>query len=250
MSTRFKNIEMLFLAFTVFLSSSLNLNAFEIDATEGTSAIIAEIESTSKESFELTREFQEIGLQMSSGLMRASYADASGSGTNKLVYYNQKDSRWANTRIGGYGSNGCTTIGAVGCLLTSFTMMLNRYGVIKNPQQVNAEVGTYACPLYWHVTANQYGLQATSLYVNANDEWGSKNTIIGAIVKNKPVIVGMTNLDTYASHYVVAYSYYRSDSDLSPGFIHLMDPDKWTSNGLDNDYMARWYIHQLYTYGR
>lgn len=213
---------------------------------------LAQNPNLTKESYLLAEEYRLIGEKYTReiNLLKAAYADASGVSPNKLAYYNQNDPRWSNIRINSYNSSGCTTIGKVGCLLTSFTMMLNRYGISKNPAQVNAEVGEKACPLYWYDTASQYGLTGTFLYVNTEDEIGAKNIIIGAIVRNQSVIVGMTNLDTFATHYVVAYAYYRSDSDLTPGYIYLMDPDKWQSNGLDNDYMERWYIHQLFVYRR
>lgn len=171
---------------------------------------------------------------------RASYSYISG-----MTFYSQIDPRWRNTKI-----NGCnSTIGSVGCALTSTAIVTSKYyNPNKTPAQMNYEIGNNACPMQWSFAANKYGYNLSYLQVRPSDEEYNKVQITGALHNGKPVIVGLTELGTNRTHFVVASGYYRSDSDLKSGTIFILDPGKRYENdsvSLDRDYMDNWYFYRL-----
>ncbi len=68
-----------------------------------------------------------------------------------VPYFSQLDSRWSRTAIN-HPTNmtDCnSTIGNIGCALTSLTMLSRYYGVDHTPATMNACLGNVACPLVW-----------------------------------------------------------------------------------------------------
>lgn len=59
-------------------------------------------------------------------------------GKGRITPISQNDPRWKDTRLGDAGSD--TTIGAWGCLLTTFTMIANSFGKDLSPQDLNRQM--------------------------------------------------------------------------------------------------------------
>lgn len=112
----------------------------------------------------------------------------------------QGNSAWANVVMQTCGK----TIGAVGCCLTSFTMIQRYYGGTDDPKQVNTKLGSAACPFQYAVAASKYGY--TYNYVtNSSTLSNPTNYIKGAIDSGNPVLIGMEY--SGGTHFVAAYGY-------------------------------------------
>ena len=112
----------------------------------------------------------------------------------------QGDSAWKNEIMQTCGR----TIGNAGCCLTSFTMIQRYYGGTDNPKQVNAKLGSAACPFQYATAASKYSY--TYNYVTNNLTLSNPtNYIKGAIDSGNPVLVGMEYLG--GTHFVAAYGY-------------------------------------------
>lgn len=80
------------------------------------------------------------------------------------------------------------TIGSNGCILTSFTMLVNyKTGSNYSPRDVNNTLGNLACPFVWGAAGNKYGLIAK---ITSNPTGLQAASIIYEQIRNRnPVIV-------------------------------------------------------------
>lgn len=96
--------------------------------------------------------------------------------------YGQTDPRWADDimRI-------CDlSIGEAGCALTSAAMVFGYYGDTRNPAQLNACLGDYACPIYWQTAANQCSSGLARYLDYPPFDWA---TIESTLAAGRPIIV-------------------------------------------------------------
>lgn len=164
-----------------------------------------------------------------------------GWAVNGMQTFYQKYPAWANAPIGS-----CTTIGRVGCTITSFAMIMTyNYRASDNPADVNRRLGKYACPFNYTVAASRYGVKAHQLAHSPQKEAVAKEKIRGAISSGQPVLVGMRKVGSKNTHFVVVYGFEQYANGQSYHFIK--NPENNGKNTLE-DYMAGWYIHRIYTF--
>jgi hypothetical protein len=180
---------------------------------------------------------------MQKGYLRSGVIDQAWA-VNQIVKYNQRDSRWANTRLGGCTSD---TIGTAGCALTSFTMALTYNGRFNvNPLNVNSTLGTKACAFDANYSAGKYSMRANILAASPQYEEPAKKIIRGGLKSLKPVMVGMKKVDGSGSHFVLVYGFEQYGSN---SFLHFIyDPEGKNDYATLEDYMVNWYITRIYTF--
>lgn len=137
----------------------------------------------------------------------------------------QGNSSWKNVVMQSCGK----TIGSAGCCLTSFTMIQRYYGGTDDPSQVNAKLGTAACPFVYATAASKYGY--TFNYVtNSSTISSPTNYIKGAINSGNPVLIGMVY--SGGTHFVAAYGYDDNNIIISdPAGRNYQYLSQYTNNG-------------------
>jgi hypothetical protein len=108
--------------------------------------------------------------------------------------FSQNDPSWQSTimQIGG------DPIGGFGCALTSTTMLLNYYGAVLSPADLNACLGSAADPIIWQ-TAPGCTTGKVQGGVRMDFSW---DLLDSYLKQGKPVIVGLLRGQT-GSHFVV-----------------------------------------------
>ena len=115
-------------------------------------------------------------------------------------YYNQRDANWGNNLIGGSGE----TISSVGCLLTSYAMVVTHFGGSITPAEVAANSGNfwYSTALFLKPGPSANGHSATSTSNNP-----SIQELRDALNSGKAVIAGLSyDGGPIADHWVVLRS--------------------------------------------
>jgi len=120
----------------------------------------------------------------------------------KVKPIGQRDKRWKNEKLG----QGVGSIGAYGCLLVSYTMLLNYFGEKRTPFQVNEEMknaGGYAGKTknlwVWAMADKVYGTEYGGSFA-----WNNSG-VLNWLKKGVPVIVKVDGRPIGGlSHYVVA----------------------------------------------
>lgn len=155
--------------------------------------------------------------------------------------YYQDDSRWGSVLINKQ------TMQAVGCAVTSFTMIANHFKNVGDPGVVAAKLDSlgYANPFAYASAASTYGLTA-HVYDNtqvANMSYSSiKTQIVANIEVGRPVMVGLKK--GTSTHFVAAYGY--TDNGNA---VRIYDP--WSPRDysrLDQYIDAGWSVHRLSYY--
>ena len=184
--------------------------------------------------------------QMKAYMLRSAVTNQ-GWAVNGMQTFYQTDPAWANVTINhSPNQTSCTTIGKVGCALTSFAMIMTYgYRSSDNPLQVNNRLGNYACPFAYSNAASIYGVKAHQLAHSPQKEAKAKSLIRGAISSGQPVLVGMKKVGSPATHFVVVYGFEQYSNGQSYHFIK--NPENNGKNTLE-DYMAEWYIQRIYTF--
>jgi hypothetical protein len=108
--------------------------------------------------------------------------------------YSQNDPSWQSTIMQAGGD----PIGGFGCALTSTAMLLNYYGAVLSPTDLNACLGAGADPIQWQ-SAPACTSGRVQGGVRADFSWEALDAFLGA---GKPVIVGMLRGLT-GTHFVV-----------------------------------------------
>lgn len=160
-----------------------------------------------------------------------------------MTLFLQTDSTWANDIM----ETAHETIGEAGCYLTSFAMVANYYypNAGYNPKTINVLMGDYACDFYPYVAADRTSLTVNNYYNRASfDEAVLTDVIAGALVMERPVIIGMKLADG-GSHYVVARAY-----STTTGEIYILDPGSWSTNKLSTYTDAGAIVQVLLVYRR
>lgn len=109
-------------------------------------------------------------------------------------YFSQRDSRWANNKIGRSGD----TVYAVGCLVTSVAMVHKYYGSNTTPAKIASNASNFfsstaAMLIPWP------GVDGRK-YTNVG-----KGGIDSELAKGNPVIVGVYANNSVGTHFVVIY---------------------------------------------
>lgn len=143
--------------------------------------------------------------------------------------YFQNDSRWGNTQMPcGHSSH---TYGAVGCMITSYAMVLKYYGNNVTPVDVAT---TYqnnhgnCCNPASSTLLGDYNRTRQLTDVSGKSFSFISTAIAGAIDQNKPVVIKL-NATSSGNHFVVAYGY----NVLANGTISISIRDPWSVNGTD-----------------
>ena len=115
-------------------------------------------------------------------------------------YYNQRDSNWGNTLINGRsdGCGGACSLASVGCLVTSYTMVVSHYGgsLIPSDVSVNSSNFSVGTALFNNPGPSANGHSATRV------DNPSMDKLRDALNSNKAVIVGLSaNGGSYPKHY-------------------------------------------------
>jgi hypothetical protein len=126
--------------------------------------------------------------------------------------FSQNDPAWKNNVMQTCGQ----TIGTAGCALTSAAMVFKYYGAVnKNPGQLNACLGNYACPIHWDVAANSCSENKATWVKSWNFSYSKLQSMLSA---GRPPIVQLVKGS--ATHFVVV----RSGSGSQPGGYQINDP--------------------------
>lgn len=145
--------------------------------------------------------------------------------------------------------NGSCTIASHGCTITSVAMVLSKYGIYKNPSQLNSDIksrsGYDGCSLNWNVLTQLYGITATPWSNGPNFlESVGMDTIEGALKTGNPILVGIHLLGSTSTHWVVCYGYeHYSDGGE---FHYIFNPGSENYTTLEQ-YMNSWYIEHFAT---
>lgn len=132
-------------------------------------------------------------------------------------YFSQRDSRWANTNIGGSRE----IIYNVGCLITSIAMVLKAQGVDTNPGAI-ARTSSY----FFANTAYMLSRSSLSLPGGKTDRKISLSDINGQLEGGHAVIIGL-KYGPYGTHFVVLK---KKDGDAWIMYDPFYGPDlKFTS---------------------
>ena len=163
-----------------------------------------------------------------------------------LDQYYQDGESWSNDLM----QTADLPIGAYGCGLTSFAMILSHYATPDDPDvnfsydpgEVNELVGWAACPLSYSAIASPF-----SLAIHANKAITStsqaEHFIVGSIEDNKPVLVYMRH-SSGSTHFVVASGYANSGN-----IIYIDDPEPaWNYDTLEQYTKNNWSIVRTLTY--
>lgn len=115
-------------------------------------------------------------------------------------YYNQRDANWGNNLIG----SSSETISSVGCLLTSYAMVVTHFGGSVNPADVAANTS-----YFWYSTALflKPGPSANGHSVYSTSNSPSMQELRDALNSGKAVIAGLSyDGGPIADHWVVLRS--------------------------------------------
>ena len=141
-------------------------------------------------------------------------------------YYNQRDERWATKTIGTSGDQ----MWAVGCLITSTTMVLKKHGQNVTPGDTAGNSSYYF--------SNTAYMLLPWLGGKFTASWGSDTGAIDSkLSSGEPVIVGL-RAGAYGQHFVVLKS-------GSGGNYKMNDP--WY--GPDLDFSSHYSTGQIFQYG-
>ncbi|MCL2223082.1 MAG: cysteine peptidase family C39 domain-containing protein [Oscillospiraceae bacterium] len=153
----------------------------------------------------------------------------------------QSDPRWGSIDL-----NGCPgrDISTAGCVVVSFTMMLNSIGrTWETPATVNSTMGAAACDWQWETASWRFNLPTPNIMfwreIGGVDVAHVRNMIVGSIQQRVPVIVGMRGHGT--THFVVAYGFNGNS-------ILIRDPANRNFTTLESHVNAGWQIHRVISY--
>lgn len=133
--------------------------------------------------------------------------DVPGSHILDVPLLRQADPRWMNVPMAGDGP----PIGDEGCALTSFAMVASYYGFPATPAQANETMGAYAYPVEWVAGEPRYGMHIVRKDsirfrdARLHDAEYVRDTIEDCIRADWPVILGVLQTSTGATHFIVAY---------------------------------------------
>ncbi|MBQ8614331.1 MAG: C39 family peptidase [Ruminiclostridium sp.] len=166
----------------------------------------------------------------------------------------QKDSRWKDVLLGWSSTD---TIGASGCLLTSFTMIYNYWvsrglynGSVKTPSEMNTHCknnGAFSdADLDTATAASTFSFQVDSNFNSQNDVSTTipySSVIVkakSAIAGGKPLLIGVYDPNQYA-HFVVAYKYDNSE-------IYIHDPALYNKTTLHEYITSGFHVYSYRAY--
>lgn len=152
--------------------------------------------------------------------------------------FSQNDPAWKNDVMQTCG----LTIGAAGCALTSAAMVFKYYGAVnKNPGQLNACLGNYACPLYWAVAANACSENRATFV----EYWTFSYPALQSMLSSgRPPIVRLVKGSSI--HFVVV----RSGSGSRPSDYLINDPWDGVIKQLNAYTGAGWTPDRIVEYAR
>jgi len=161
----------------------------------------------------------------------------SGGASCGVPIFSQNDPTWRHLIMQAGGD----PIGAYGCALTSTAMLLNYYGSILTPAELNACLGSSADPIVW-AAAPECSHASIAFGARSDFSWEAVDNVLET---GSPVIVGMVRGQT-GMHFVVVTS---GRGGLSENYT-ITDPwDGTTFKTLgsytNTGYNPRWLI----TYG-
>ena len=163
----------------------------------------------------------------------ARFASSQGGGTclgssvssNDGWFYSQRDPRWCKQLIG----LSDMTIGEVGCLLTSVSMIWGHYGFSTTPSSIGAN-SSY----FFSSTAYMLTPPAPAGYTYKRYDYLNQSIIDSELAADRPVIVHVYTSNGYGGHFIVLKS-------GSNGSYVMHDP--W--NGPDLNFNSYYGINQI-----
>jgi len=142
------------------------------------------------------------------------------------AYYNQRDANWGNNLIGSSSEN----ISSVGCLLTSYAMVVTHFGGSITPPEVAANTGNfwYSTALFLKPGPAANGRTATSTSYNP-----SLQDLRDALNSGKAVIAGLSyDGGSIADHWLVLRSVdgdsFRVNDPLYAGAMNVSLNDRYS----------------------
>jgi len=134
-----------------------------------------------------------------------------------VVDFKQFDTEWKNTSLGS------STIGSIGCLLTSMSMLesYKTNTVITPPSMKNLMRFTSSGALAdWNDISNMgYTVETYNTGINQN----IMKTIYSALLDNRPVMLGSKKANGN-QHYVVVTGYTETSTEFAPEYFLINDP--------------------------
>ncbi len=144
-------------------------------------------------------------------------------------FFSQQDPLWRNQPLGNCKEEGCNTIWNCGCALTSAAMLFNFYGADTNPGDLNACLGSKACPIAWADSASQCSQGKAQWVAKKGFSWSLLDQELNQT--RHPVLLGMSKKDK--THWVLVVS--GSGSQASNYVVN----DPWPLNGVSTPLTAQ-----------
>ncbi len=164
----------------------------------------------------------------------------------EMTLYRQADSLWANEK-----AMFCNkTIGSIGCAITSTAMVLDYYGFNETPSTLTKKLEEWACPLEWDAIETRFGLHIVRKDSKLDKEQRllDKDYIAAEMVKmldkGYPVILGLENTRTQATHFIVIYGY-KDSPQLD---FYILDPSVNSNYIMLSDVSSEWNYHRMVVY--
>ena len=181
-------------------------------------------------------------------LRRASVTKQGWAGSNITRYYQDDYNDLLCPKARPLGP----TIKSAGCVITSFSMIVSKYGIVSDPLNTRTVInrdspGTEnSCSFPWFDVVKIPFFSSLKAQEITRTNWASANTVIeGAILQNRPVIVYMTH-PSKSPHAVVVYGYeYYSDGGV---FHYLFNPSKGAAGTLEDYKKAGYSINRIMVY--
>jgi len=147
-----------------------------------------------------------------------------------VTQFAQNDPLWSSTIMQTCNSS----IGSLGCALTSAAMVFRYYGVDTNPPLLNTCLGNSACPIIWATAAANCSASKVKLVAYSEFDWAAMEADLNL---GRPVIVGMSSGSN--THFVVAVS----GSGTSAEGYTINDP--WSGVVRSLSYYSSWTFYGL-----
>ena len=175
---------------------------------------------------------------------RAGIYDQAWASEGVAVYY-QDDIPSSVTCSGG------TPLSEVGCAVTSFAMVIAKYGIYMTPEQVFYALSDTGgilpdCNMTWDINSVSEAFNGLQMTRWANNQGGWYLESVGMEVierqirdYGRPVIVGLREAGSTWQHYVVCYGYEKYDD--GGVFHYIYNPQRNSPTTLEG-YMADKYI--------
>ena len=164
-----------------------------------------------------------------------------------ILPFDQKDGRWITKEMKRLNLE----IGSDGCALTCVAMIFKYYGTSTDPGKLNADIGIYACPLYWSKAAElgSNGVAELLVYDDTPTDNEVMNTCVSALEDGHPVIIGFQNPnDEEDTHFVLVNSLIGSGTSWQN--YGVIDPNGGGTDNLYNILNDGYDFHRIVVYDK